>query len=154
MSNRHIFMTTAPLCSGSLTPRINAAVKPAQTAAPAPATAVPTPQISEAERTRKEIHTLLKVYPELGTNQGYVAALAQLPAGIIASARNAGPITAKSMLDKALKWKDTLLEAYPDLAQRPIQFAVALETPEEYMKDRSGGKYAGKEYADRFGGVR
>lgn len=122
--------------------------------APAPAAAVPTPQISKAERTRKEIHALLKMYPELGTNQGFVAALAQLPAGIIASARNADPITAKSMLDKTLKWKDTLLEAYPDLAQRPVQFAMALETPEEYLKDRSGGKYAAKEYTDRFGGMR
>lgn len=108
----------------------------------------------EAERTRKAIHTLLNVYPELGADQEYVTALAQLPAGIIITARKAGPIEARAVLNKALKWKDTLLAAYPDLAQRPVQFAVALEAPEEYMKDRSGGKYAGKEYADRSGGMR
>ena len=160
MPNRHIYMTSAPLCSGSRIPRkietsrVNAALETTQTVAPAPAAAAPTPQISEAERTKKVIHTLLSMYPELGTDQGYVTALVQLPTGIIITAREAGPIGARAVLNKALKWKDTLLEAYPDLAQRPVQFAVALETPEEYMKDRSGGKHAGKEYADRFGGVR
>lgn len=188
MPNRHIYMTTAPLCSGSRTPRktettlIDTALALTQTATPAPTTAdpqigeverikdvalgftkadvssptmaAPAQQVSEAELTEKAIHTLLSMYPELGTDQGYVTALAQLPAGIIITAREAGPIGARAVLNKALKWKDTLLEAYPDLAQRPVQFAVALETPEEYMKDRSGGKYAGKEYADRFGGVR
>lgn len=102
----------------------------------------------EAERTKNEIRSLLNTYPELGVNQGYVAALEQLPAGIIASARKSDPITAKAVLNKALEWKDKLLAAYPDLAQRPAQFAVALETPEEYLKDRSMGKYAGREYSD------
>lgn len=109
---------------------------------------------SEVERTKKELHTLLNMYPELGMNQGYVAALAELPSGIIISARKAGPIGAKAVLNKALEWKDRLLAEYPDLAQRPAQFAVALETPEEYMKDRSDGRQAGKEYASRSGGVR
>ena len=109
---------------------------------------------SEAERTKKEIHTLLKMYPELGADQGYVAALEQLPAGIIVRAREADPIGARAVLNKALEWKDKLLAAYPDLAQRPAQFAVALETPEEYLMDRSGGKYAGREYAARAGDIR
>ena len=47
-------------------------------------------------------------------------------------------------MSKALNWKDQLLAAYPDLAQWPTQFAMALETPEEYLKDRSGGKQMGK----------
>ena len=106
---------------------------------------------SEAARTKKEIHTLLSTYPELGADQRYVAALEQFPAGIIVSARKFGPIGAKAMLDKALVWKDKLLAAYPDLAQRPAQFAVALETPQQYLMDRSGGRQAGKEYA---GGAR
>lgn len=58
------------------------------------------------------------------------------------------------MLNKALVWKDRLLEAYPDLVQRPAQFAVALETPEEYLMDRSGGKLAGKEYQRRTENMR
>lgn len=158
MPNRHIYMTTAPLYSSSRTPRktetspIDTALALAQTAMPTPVTAAP--QVSEAELTEKAIHTLLDMYPELGADQGYVTALAQLPAGIIITARKAGPIEARAVLNKALKWKDELLAKYPDLAQRPAQFTVALETPEEYMKDRSGGKYAGKEYAARFGGVR
>lgn len=106
---------------------------------------------SEAERTQKEIHALLKQYPELGINQEYVAAL---PSGIIVRARKSDPITAKAVLNKALNWRDQLLAAYPDLAQRPAQFAMALETPEEYLKDRSGGKQMGKGYADRAGGMR
>lgn len=106
---------------------------------------------SEAERTKKEIHALLKQYPELGVNQEYVAAL---PSGIIVRARKYDPITAKAVLSKALNWKDQLLAAYPDLAQWPTQFAMALETPEEYLKDRSGGKQMGKGYADRAGGTR
>lgn len=106
---------------------------------------------SEAERTQKEIHALLSQYPEL---EGYVAALSELPSGIIVRARKSDPITAKAVLNKALNWKDQLLAAYPDLAQRPAQFAMALETPEEYLKDRSGGKQAGKEYANRIGGTR
>lgn len=109
---------------------------------------------SETERTKVEIRTLLKLYPELGTDQGYVAALEQLPAGIIVSARKSDPITAKAVLNKALEWKDKLLAAYPDLAQRPAQFAVALETPQQYLQDRSGGKYAGREYAARAGDIR
>lgn len=109
---------------------------------------------SEAERTQKEIHALLKQYPELGMNQEYVAALAELPSGIIVRARKYDPITAKAVLSKALNWKNQLLAAYPDLAQRPAQFAMALETPEEYLKDRSGGKQMGKGYADRAGGTR
>lgn len=109
---------------------------------------------SETERTKVEVRTLLKLYPELGADQGYVAALEQLPAGIIVSARKSDPITAKAVLNKALEWKDKLLAAYPDLAQRPAQFAVALETPEEYLKDRSMGKYAGREYSDMLGKVR
>lgn len=108
---------------------------------------------SEAERTKNEIRALLNTYPELGTNQGYVAALEQLPAGIIALAQKADPIEAKAMLNKALKWKDELLAAYPDLAQRPAQFAVALESPENYLMDRSRGKEAAKEYADMRGKV-
>ena len=108
----------------------------------------------ETERIRKEIRTLLSKYPELGANQEYVDALAQLPSGIIASARRYDPITAKAVLNKALKWKDTLLAAYPDLAQRPAQFAMALETPEQYLMDRSGGKEAAKEYVDRRRKVR
>lgn len=92
--------------------------------------------------------------PELGMNQGYVAALSGLPSGIIVRARKSDPITAKAVLNKALNWKDQLLAAYPDLAQRPAQFAVALETPEEYLKDRAGGKQAGKEYANRIGDTR
>lgn len=111
-------------------------------------------QASEAERTQTEIHALLNRYPELGMNQGYVAALSELPSGIIVRARKSDPITAKAILNKALKWKDQLLAAYPDLAQRPAQFAVALETPEEYLMDRSGGKQAGKEYTGKSGGVR
>lgn len=110
--------------------------------------------VNEAERTKVEIRTLLKTHPELGVDQGYVAALEQLPAGIIVRARKADPIGARAMLNKALEWKDKLLGAYPDLAQRPAQFAMALETPEAYLMDRSGGKQAGKEYAGRFGGVR
>lgn len=109
---------------------------------------------SEAALTKNEIRTLLNMYPELGVDRGYVAALEQLPAGIIISARKSDPITAKAVLNKALDWKDKLLTAYPDLAQRPAQFAVALETPEEYLMDRSGGKYAGREYAARSGDVR
>lgn len=109
---------------------------------------------SEPERTKEEIHMLLNMYPELGADQGYVAALAELPSGIVVRARKAGPIGARAMLNKALEWKDRLLAAYPDLAQRPAQFAVALETPEEYLMDRSGGKQAGKEYTRKFGGVR
>lgn len=58
------------------------------------------------------------------------------------------------MLNKALVWKDRLLGAYPDLAQRPTQFAVALETPEKYLMDRSGGKLAGKEYQRRTENMR
>lgn len=109
---------------------------------------------SEAERTQREIHALLKQYPELymnqlGVNQEYVAALGELPSGIIVRARKSDPITAKAVLNKALVWKDRLLAAYPDLAQRPAQFAMALETPEAYMMDRSRGKEAGKEYVDR-----
>ena len=110
-------------------------------------------QASEAERTQKEIHALLNQYPELGMNQSYVAALSELPSGIIVRARKSDPITAKAILNKALKWKDQLLAAYPDLAQRPAQFAVALETPEEYLMDRSGGKQAGKEYMGKSGGA-
>lgn len=34
---------------------------------------------SEVQRTKTEIHALLNQYPELGTNQGYVAALSELP---------------------------------------------------------------------------
>lgn len=109
---------------------------------------------SEAERTQKEIHALLEQHRELGTSCEYVAALAELPSGIIVRARKSDPITAKAVLNKALNWKDQLLAAYPDLAQRPAQFAMALETPEEYLKDRSGGKQMGKDYADRAGGTR
>ncbi len=109
---------------------------------------------SEAKCTQKEIHALLKQCPELGMNHGYVDALAALPSGIIVRARKSDPITAKAILNKALNWKDRLLAAYPDLAQRPAQFAMALETPEAYLMDRSGGKQAGKEYAGRFGGMR
>lgn len=109
---------------------------------------------SEAECTKNEIRALLNTYPELGMNQAYVAALSQLPAGIIASARKHDPITAKAVLNKALEWKDKLLATYPDLAQRPTQFVMALETPEEYLKDRSMGKYAGKAYADMLRKVR
>lgn len=109
---------------------------------------------SEAERTQKEIHALLKQHPELGMNQEYVAALATLPGGIIVRARKSDPITAKAVLNKALNWKDQLLAAYPDLAQRPAQFAMALETPEEYLKDRSGGKQMGEEYVRHSGGAR
>lgn len=109
---------------------------------------------SEAEHTQGEIHALLKQYPELGMNQGYVAALSELPSGIIVRARKSDPITAKAVLNKALNWKNQLLAAYPDLAQRPAQFAMALETPEEYLKDRSGGKQMGKGYANRAGGTR
>ena len=108
---------------------------------------------SEAQRTKMEIHALLNQYPELGMNQEYVAALAALPRGIIVRARKSDPITAKVVLNKALNWKDQLLAAYPDLAQRPAQFAVALETPEEYLMDRSGGKQAGKEYTGKSGGA-
>lgn len=109
---------------------------------------------SEAQRTKTEIHALLNQYPELGINQGYVAALSKLPSGIIVRARKSDPITAKAVLNKALNWKDQLLATYPDLAQRPAQFAVALETPEEYLKDRAGGKQAGKECTNRIGGTR
>ena len=109
---------------------------------------------SEAQRTKAEIHVLLNQYPELGMNQGYVAALSELPSGIIVRARKSDPITAKAILSKALNWKNQLLAAYPDLAQRPAQFAMALETPEEYLKDRSGGKQVGKEYAGKSGGTR
>jgi len=109
---------------------------------------------SEAQRTKTEIHALLNQYPELGMNPGYVAALGDLPSGIIVRARKADPITAKAVLDKALTWKDQLLGAFPDLAQRPAQFAVALETPEEYLKDRSGGKLAGKECQQRTENLR
>lgn len=77
-----------------------------------------------------------------------------LPSGIIVRARKSDPITAKAVLNKALNWKDQMLAAYPDLAQRPAQFAMALETPEEYLKDRSGGKQMGKDYAGRAGGTR
>ncbi len=109
---------------------------------------------SEAERTKTEIHALLNQYPELGMNPGYIAALGEIPSGIIVRARKADPITAKAMLNKALVWKDRLLGTYPDLAQRPAQFAVALETPEEYLMDRSGGKLAGKEYQRRTENMR
>lgn len=109
---------------------------------------------SEVQRTKTEIHALLNQYPELGMNQGYVAALSEIPNGIIVRARKADPITATAMLNKALAWKDRLLATYPDLAQRPAQFAVALEPPEEYLKDRSGDKQTGKEYAGRSGGTR
>lgn len=109
---------------------------------------------SEAEHTQREIHALLKQYPELGMDQGYMAALAALPSGIIVRARKSDPITAKAVLNKALNWKDQMLAAYPDLAQRPAQFAMALETPEEYLKDRSGGKQMGKDYVDRAEGTR
>ena len=136
------------------TPLVDAALGLTQTATRSPTVAAPAPQISEAERTKAEINTLLKLYPELGADQGYVAALEQLPAGIIVRARKADPIGARAMLNKALEWKDKLLAAYPDLAQRPAQFAVALETPEAYLMDRSGGKQAGKEYASRSGNVR
>lgn len=120
----------------------------------APVVAVQPPQISEAQRTKTEIHTLLNQYPELGMDRGYVEALGELPSGIIVRARKADPITAKAMLNKALVWKDKLLAAYPDLAQRPAQFAMALETPEAYLMDRSMGKQAGKDYNNRSGGVR
>ncbi len=109
---------------------------------------------SEAERTKTEIHALLNQYPELGMNPGYIAALGELPSGIIVRARKADPITAKAMLNKALVWKDRLLGAYPDLAQRPAQFAMALETPEGYLMDRSGGKLAAKEYQHRTENMR
>lgn len=108
----------------------------------------------DVEQTRNEIRALLNTYPELGVNQGYVAALEQLPAGIIATARGYDPITAKAVLNKALEWKDKLLAEYPDLAQRPAQFAVALETPMAYLGDRSRGKEAAKEYAAMKGDVR
>ena len=104
---------------------------------------------SEAQRTKTEIHALLNQYPELGVNRGFVAALSALPGGIIVRARKSGPITAKVILNKALEWKDRLLATYPDLAQRPEQFAMALETPEAYLMDRSRGKEAGKEYVNR-----
>lgn len=109
---------------------------------------------SEVQRTKTEIHALLNQYPELGMNQGYVAALSELPSGIIVRARKSDPITAKAVLNKALNWKDQLLATYPALAQRLAQFAVALETPEAYLMDRSGGKQMGKEYVDRAGGTR
>lgn len=109
---------------------------------------------SEAEQTKNEIRALLNTYPELGADRGYVAALEQLPAGIIALARKADPIVARAMLNKTLKWKDELLAKYPDLVQRPAQFAMALETPEEYLMDRSGGKQAGREYQRLAGGKR
>lgn len=109
---------------------------------------------SEAERTRKQLYALFKQYPELGVNQQYVAALAALPSGIIVRAGKYDPITAKAVLDKAINWKDRLLAAYPDLARRPAQFAMALETPEQYLMDRSGGKAAGKEYQDKIRGTR
>lgn len=67
--------------------------------------------VSEAERTKVEICTLLKTYPELGVDQRYVAALEQLPAGIIVRARKTDPIGAMAMLNKALEWKDKLLAA-------------------------------------------
>ena len=108
----------------------------------------------EAERTKAEIRTLLNMCPELGVDREYVAALAKLPCGIIITARKAGPIGARAVLNKALKWKDRLLAEYPDLKERPAQFAMALETPEAYMMDRSGGKYAGREYAARGGSDR
>lgn len=76
------------------------------------------------------------------------------PAEIIVRARKSDPITAKAVLNKALGWKDRLLAAYPDLAQRSAQFAMALETPEEYLKDCSGGKQMGKEYQVRNGAKR
>lgn len=104
---------------------------------------------SEVQRTKTEIHALLNQYPELGTNQGYVAALSELPSGIIVRAQKSDPITAKSILNKALAWKGRLLETYPDLAQRPAQFAMALETPEAYLMDRSRGKQAAKDYNQR-----
>lgn len=104
---------------------------------------------SEAEHTRMEIRNLLKICPELGMNQESIAALGKLPCGIIISARKAGPIGAKAVINKALAWKDRLLAEYPDLAQNPAQFAVALETPEEYVKDRSNGKQAAKDYQSR-----
>ena len=136
------------------TPLVDAALGLTQAAKSSPAMAAKAPQISEAERTKNELRVLLNTYPELGADQRYVAALEQLPAGIIVSARKAGPIGAKAVLDKALTWKDRLLAAYPDLARRPAQFAVALETPQQYLKDRSGGRQAGKEYAARSGGMR
>ncbi len=71
---------------------------------------------SEAERTQREIHALLKQHPELGTNCEYVASLAALPSGIIVRARKSDPITAKAVLNKALNWKEQLLATYPDLA--------------------------------------
>ncbi len=109
---------------------------------------------SEAQRTKTEIRALLNQYPELGTDQGYVAVLGELPSGIIARARKSDPITAKAMLNKALAWKDKLLGTYPDLAQRPAQFAMALETPEAYLMDRSRGREAGKEYQRRTENMR
>ena len=133
---------------------VNTALGLTQNAAPPTAMTAQAPQISEAERTKKEIHALLKMYPELGVDQQYVAALEQLPAGIIALARKADPIGARAMLNKALKWKDELLAKYPDLVQRPAQFAIALEPPEEYLMDRSGGKQAGREYQRLAGGKR
>lgn len=161
VENNRVFASVRPLHAGAIhsaspkneTSLVDAALGRTQTAVPSPAMTASVPQISEAEHTKTEIHTLLNRYPELGMNQGYVAALSELPSGIIVSARKADPITARAVLNKALAWKDRLLEAYPDLAQRPAQFAMALETPEEYLMDCSGGKQAGKEYAGRFGGA-
>jgi len=101
---------------------------------------------SEAERTGTEIRNLLKICPELGMNQESIAALEKLPRGIIITAQKAGPIGAKAVINKALTWRGKLLEEYPDLAQNPAQFTVALETPEEYVKDRSNGKQAARDY--------
>ena len=87
--------------------------------------------------------------------QSWFDALLDLPDGIIDVAANYGDSRdAKAILNKALAWKDRLLNAYPDLASKPAQFIVALESPEHYMMDRSGGKAAAEKFMDVRGMTR
>lgn len=72
----------------------------------------------------------------------------------VASKRPFATLMVRKSAQRSYPPKHQLLATYPDLAQRPAQFAMALETLEEYLKDLSGGKQMGKGYADRAGGTR
>lgn len=75
-------------------------------------------------------------------DQSWFAAMEKLPDEFIQAVMTecSDSRTAARVVNKALSWRDRLLASYPDLAQKPAQFAYALECPEEYLAGRSGGK--------------
>ena len=81
-------------------------------------------------------------------NQSWFAAMEGLPDEFIHAVMREchDSRDAASMVNKAFIWRDRLLAEHPDLAQNPAQFAYALEYPEKYMADRSGGKQAAQMY--------